>query len=211
MFGYETMKIRSIKRTKYNNCYTIFENGEELSFSMDITVKYKLKVGLEIDDSLFQDMCDEQNVINAKRKAHNFISYRPRSELEVRRKLKDLEYNQEVIENTIDFLYAFDYLNDEKFAMLFAKDHLKRKPAGKQKIRQELNQKGIDEDVTNKTIAILFEENDPEYFIRQAADKKLRQVSYKPIEKQKTAVINYLLRQGFGYAEIKHVLIELFE
>ncbi len=205
------MKIQSIKRTKYNNCYTIFESGEKISLSMDIAVKYKLKVGLEIESLQFEKMCNEQKTIEAKRKAHNFISYRPRSEFEVRRKLKFLKYNSEVIENTISFLYEFDYLNDEKFALLFAKDIIKSKPAGKKKIQIELKKKGIEESIIDNTIAMLFEEEYDTYdLIRKATKKKLKQVAYKDIDKQKTSIMNFLQRQGFDYSDITDVMREIF-
>lgn len=204
------MEIESLKKTRYNNCYIIFKEGEELSVSMDIAVKYKLKKNLDIPDDLIIQIKTEQQYIESKRVAHNYISYKPRSEYQVRQKLADKNYPDDVIESAIKFLYEFDYLDDTKFAKMFAEQYLAKKPSGKSKLRSELNNKGIDEGIINQIVRDSYENNDVNELIRQAAKKKLRQVSYKPIDKQKTALNNYLQRQGFDFSLIKEIIAELF-
>jgi SOS response regulatory protein OraA/RecX len=46
---------------------------------------------------------------------------------------------------------------------------------------------------------------------RLAAEKKLRAVSYKPIEKQKNALTSYLHRQGFSWDIIKQIIADNFD
>ena len=44
----------------------------------------------------------------------------------------------------------------------------------------------------------------------KAAEKKLRMVSYKPVEKQRESLVRYLQVNGFSWDIIKNVLIEVF-
>lgn len=204
------MIIESIKLTRGNNCFIVLDSGDELTISVDIAVENRLKKGSEIGDELLSAIKARQNLIDAKRIAHNYLSYRPRSEFEVRRKLKDKGFGKEVADETVRFLYEFNFLDDSKYAKAFARDLLKRKPAGKMKVTAELKKRGIDEALIEKTVDEIFADQDEAKLIRAASEKKLRQVSYKTVEKQKTALAGFLQRQGFSYEAIDEAIKEHF-
>ncbi len=173
-------------------------------------MKYSLRKGIDLSDELLKKIETEQNRMSAKQAAFKFASYKPRTCKQVEDKLRE-KYDYEIIEDTIAFLEEFDLLDDRKYAEMFIKDFIERKPSGKPRLRQELFRKGVSSVIVEETLEKLFPEEESINLARRAAEKKLRAVSYKPLEKQKSSLVSYLQRQGFSYEVIKAVLEENFE
>jgi len=74
--------------------------------------------------------------------AFHFLSFRSRSEKEMRDFLKKKEVLQ--IDETIDKLKELDFINDRKFIQEFVDSRSKNKPKGKKALIIELKRKGID-------------------------------------------------------------------
>ena len=70
-----------------------------------------------------------------KEKALHYLTYKMRSEFEVRQFLEEkYEADFESIEEIIEYLYSYNYLDDEKFARAFVKDKLNFSPVGRYKL-----------------------------------------------------------------------------
>ena len=63
------------------------------------------------------------------------------------------------------------------------------------------------EDSVNK----YFPDNKTMDLAKKASEKKLRTISYKPIDKQKKSLISFLQRQGFKWNIIKEILDSYFD
>jgi len=81
-----------------------------------------------------------------------FLSYRPRSEKEVRDKLKTKQVEPQIIEKIIAKLKEKKFLNDEEFARGWIENRIRFKPRSLRLIKIELKQKGIVEDIIDKMI-----------------------------------------------------------
>lgn len=129
---------------------------------------------------------------NNKRKdpvqiALRFIKFRARSEWEVENKLRQYGFSQEVITNTISKLKEKGFIDDEKFAYLYAYDSLVIRYKGPYRIRYELKQLHVDE-----------------YIIEDAIKKVLSEVNVDEIIEKLTEGLDEhkkkekLYRHGFG-------------
>ncbi len=85
--------------------------------------------------------------------ALRFLSYRPRSEKEVREKLESKKVESNIIEKIILKLKEKKFLNDEEFAKGWIENRNRFKPRSARLIKIELKQKGIKEDIFNKLIS----------------------------------------------------------
>lgn len=91
--------------------------------------------------------------------ALRFLSYRTRSEKEVRDKLKvqseklKVENSTVIIDRVIQKLKEKKFINDEEFARLFVENRLRFKPRSLRLIKLELKQKGIDAEIIEKLMA----------------------------------------------------------
>src|SRR3712207_6451025 len=75
--------------------------------------------------------------------AVKFLSYRPRSEKEVRDKMVEKNASSEIIEEVVRLLKEQRFLNDEDFAKWWVEQRTKFHPKSKRVLSLELRRKGI--------------------------------------------------------------------
>src|SRR3989344_6604171 len=80
-------------------------------------------------------------------KALKFLSYRPRSEKEIRDKLKKKKASEETINKIILRLKENNFINDEEFVRWWIEQRTNFKPRSLRLIKMELKQKGVSNDL----------------------------------------------------------------
>lgn len=144
-------------------------------------------------------------------KALHFLSFRPRSEKEIRDKLLSKKAPEEIIERIINSLKEHKFLNDEDFAKWFIEQRLRFRPKGMRIIKMELKQKGISKDIIESVIqnSEFIIQNDLES-AKKLVEKKFDK--YKDLEKQ--AIYQklgaFLARRGFDWGTIKKSIDDSF-
>jgi len=144
----------------------------------------------------------------ALQKLKQFCGYQERSHHEAVQKLWDLGIAKRDHDEIIAALIEEDYLNEERFALLFAGGKFRMKDWGKKKIVYGLKEKGVSEYNIKKALKTLDEEA---YLktLRTQAEKKyelLKSEQYL-IRRKKTA--DYLAQKGFESELITQVLKEI--
>jgi len=76
---------------------------QQLFIEIDDTIvsELDLYIGKEVTDHLIDIIQQKEALTKAKNDSIRFLSYRPRSEWEIKNKLKDKKYQSEIIEKTI--------------------------------------------------------------------------------------------------------------
>lgn len=139
----------------------------------------------------------------ALQKLKHFCGYQERSHAEARQKLYSLGLFKTEVEELISRLIEEEYLNEERFARLFASGKSRIRGWGKQKIRYELRQKGVSAFCINQALSAL---DDTEYaagFKRVAHKKWAALRGEKNIFVRKNKWQQFLLQRGFEPAIIK--------
>lgn len=187
-------------------CNIFIDN--EFSFSLipsDIEY-FKLKVGEEISLEKYKYITDTIIYIKAQNTALKYLGYKMRSEYEVRQKLQEKEFTEQIIERVIEFLIKYKYVDDRKYCTAFIKETLKLKPKGKYAIRLELSQKGINKNIIDEVLC--ESEIDEAEIIKGIIERKFKGIISED-SKEKKRIYNFLLRKGFGYDIIKNVFNEI--
>ncbi|MEI7744060.1 MAG: regulatory protein RecX [Chloroflexota bacterium] len=92
---------------------------------------------------------DPAKVLDA---AARYLEARPRSETEVRRKLRDLGYRSDLVEQTVARLIELGYIDDDAFARTWVDSRDRARPRGEHALRMELMRKGVERTVINGVI-----------------------------------------------------------
>lgn len=143
--------------------------------------------------------------------ALRFLSYRPRSEKEVREKLKTKKVEPLIIEKIIAKLIDKKFINDEEFAKGWVESRLRFKPRSLRLIKIELKQKGIDIETIDKMI------NDEGLMIndlenaKKLAEKKLERFKNLSREEIYQKLGRYLASKGFNWDTIKKTIDEVLK
>ena len=166
----------------------------------------------------YKEIKDEERVIkNLERsrkktfdRAVNLLTYKPRSITELReRLLEKIWTNQEIVEEVIEKLKKYGYLNDMQFAKDLAASKVRQKPIGKNRLRMDLLKKKLDKETIDKALAETFEETPENEIIDRAIAKRLR-IKGKPEEQNdKKKFSDHLLRLGFSYDIVRDKMREV--
>lgn len=143
-------------------------------------------------------------------RAVNLLTYKPRSIRELReRLLEKIWTNQEIVEEVIEKLKKYNYLNDEQFANDFAASKIRQKPIGKRRLRIDLVKRKLDKETIQKALDNTFEETPESEIIDRAIAKRLR-IKGKPEEQSdKKKFFDHLLRLGFSYDIVRDKMREV--
>ncbi len=129
-------------------------------------------------------------------KAANFCAYQERTQQEVRKRLAELEVDGDEAEEMIAWLIENNYLNEERFARIFAGSKFRQKRWGRLKIRQELKMRGVSEYCLK---AGMSEIDDEDYLqtLTDLLEKKAKEIKEPNPIKRKQKLLTYALSKGF--------------
>jgi regulatory protein len=139
--------------------------------------------------------------------AVRFLRYRPRSEREVRERLRHHGYDSEEIEATIASLKEKKLIDDVAFARFWADNRESFSPRGQRLMKMELRQKGIDGDIIQETVSG-EDDSDGAYRAAVVKARSLPRTDYGSFERR---LGDFLRRRGFGYGVIKPVIQRVWE
>ncbi len=183
------MHITKLEYQKKNpNRVNVYVDGK---FAVGIGVNDVIKLGIfnnqEITQGELTKIIEQSDFGKAFNSAINFISFRPRSEWEVRQRLKLKKY--ENIDEVVVKLKEIGQIDDDKFAQWWTEQRSTFRPKGGRLLNLELQRKGV-------KVKIKLE-NETELAMK-AIKKKL------PMEKEK--IYRYLVGRGFDYDTIGEVI-----
>ncbi|WP_029321610.1 regulatory protein RecX [Butyrivibrio sp. AE3004] len=167
---------------------------------------FKLCTGEEISSPVFDEICNIVIPKRAKIRAMNLLQKRDYTEYKLREKLKEGFYPEPIIDDTIEYLKSYRYIDDERFAEDYTRYHMESR--SRNRIRQDLMQKGIRTDIIDRIIENAYreEKNNPELDICVSL---LRKKHYDPdtiTYEEKQKLMAFLYRKGFGNEVITKAL-----
>lgn len=163
------------------------------------TVKYRLKVGQEIEETTIVEIQRNSELQSCFDSALNFITATIKTEKEIVDKLVKKGYLLEIANETVEKLKNYGYIDDFDYANRYVETY--KKTQGKRLIALKLKQKGVSEEDAEKAVSSIENQSEQAYILAQKymknklVDKKNLQKCYK-----------YLLSKGFDYDECKFVV-----
>jgi len=139
-------------------------------------------------------------------RAYRFLSFRPRSEKEIKNYLKRKKVPDEAIQKVVDELKRQKLVDDLEFARWWIEQRQTFRPKGKIALQMELGQKGVDREVTQGVIDEMVDEL---ALAKKAFQKK--KVAYEKLSQRefRQKMSAFLARRGFSWSTIKETLDEL--
>lgn len=139
----------------------------------------------------------------AKLRAMHLLNAMSRTEEQLKVKLRQGHYTEDVIEQALSYVKSFGYVNDEAYARQFAE--CKKGVKSKKEMSALLIGKGLDKKIIEQTLGDVYGEEDA----KQAIQKLIAKKKFDPKtaeEKEKSKMYGYLTRKGFSYEDIRQVI-----
>lgn len=176
---------------------------DRYAFGLAAIEAARLQRGQVLSDEDIEELKERDSFEKAHDRALRFLSYRPRSEAEVRRYLQGKAVSPVVEEEVIERLTRAKLLDDLAFARYWVENRESFNPRGLRMLRYELRQKGLSEE----TIAQALTDLDQEDSAYQAALRRGRRLAHLDQISFRQKLGAHLLRRGFPY-EVVNLAVE---
>lgn len=205
------MLVTAITRQKKDETkYNVFIDGAYVfALPMQDILYFKLKEGREVSEETVEYIRNSLIYIKAQDMALHYIGYKMRTVKEIRMKLEEKGFSEEVIEKVIAFLEKYGYADDREYCRKYIKEKLRAKPKSSLVLKIELKQRGISSRVIDEVLAEteLDEEGDAFRWL----EKKSRGQWPPEDEKKKKQLYDFLLRKGYSYDTIREAFRQMNE
>lgn len=167
---------------------------------------YHLKEGERISEESLEEILSKVLPKRAKLRSMNLLKGREYTEYQIREKLRQGLYPEEVIDEAVEYVKSYHYIDDRRYAKDYIVYYSESRSRGR--IEQDLLRKGISRELIHKVYEEdLCEENLPDEI--PLIEKWLEKKSYDKEsagyqERQKMGA--FLYRKGFSLDNIERIL-----
>jgi regulatory protein len=168
--------------------------------------KYEIRENCEISEVVYREITEIILPKRCKLRAMNLLQKRDYTTRQLTDKLKEGMYPQDIIDEAIEYVTSYRYLDDDRYARDYITYHMSTR--SRNRIIQDLTSKGIDRDTIITLMDEIYQEDQGEAELDQIK-KLLARKNYDPENtdfKEKQKIMAFLMRKGFSLADIQKVM-----
>ena len=171
---------------------------------------YGMKVGAQLSQSDYQTIMNEVLPKRAKLRSMNLLKSKDYTKEQLKRKLREGFYPEMVIDEAIEYVKSYHYIDDYRYCIQFIEYNAGAK--SRQRMIRDLGIKGVDREVILKAMdelsknASLYSEDE---LIRDLIMKKNYDIQTTDI-KEKQRIMRYLYGKGFSMESINKAIGMLY-
>lgn len=173
--------------------------------------RYHLKAGEEIREADYRQIVEELLPKRAKLRAMNLLLKKDYTTAQLREKLQDGGYPEEITQQALDYVDSFHYTDDLRYAVDYISCHQEKKT--RMRMEQDLRARGISKEVLEQAWE-KWERSGGEQDERGMIEELLRKRGYDPEaatpERQKKEYA-FLMRKGFSAEEVRRAVFGRFD
>ena len=191
------MKITS-KAGNGNKVHIYIDGEYTLTLYDDFWYMSGYSENQEISEDELASLKEEAGFRSAYEKGLQYLSMRAYSQKELYNKLK-VKYGEDASARAVEKMLYYGYLNDEAFALSYAKHLFEVKKFDLRRISYELKMKGVSTENVDNALKSL--DNEPiQRIIDMIGSKYLKNLEN---EKDRKRIVNRFVRMGYSYHDIK--------
>lgn len=200
------MQITDIRRGKDGaEKYHLYVDGNYLlTVHEQVYYENHLAVGQTVTGRDLDSLQQQSQFIWAKSLALQHLSRRSMSAKQLKDKLKE-RVGEEAADMAVERMAELGYLDDADYAGRLARDMTNLRKLGPDRIRRELQAKGIDRELASLTVEEL--ESDPQEAVLELLNGKLARLAAETMEsgeaKDRNRLFARLTRMGYGFDDIR--------
>ena len=198
----QIQKRRNNRRSIFLDDGSVFGVSEDVFFSIPVHIGDTL-TDQQLDEILGAD--SQQKILDV---ALNLLSFRMRSKAELMRRLKRKNFNEDGIYAVMKKLETKGYIDDQKFALVFAREKVRRKLIGPVALRSEFSVHGLDPDIVEYTLKKTYDEISEQTLMDQLLAKRRVPLNEPLSLKEKQNAVNTLRNKGFSWDRIQEMLVK---
>jgi regulatory protein len=192
-------------RRKRVNVY--LDSKFAFSLEAEVVLAEGLRVGQKLTSEQIRALARADNFQRCLNAAMHYLSYRPRSEFELRERLGRRNFDRESVEEVLARLKERGLVDDTEFAQFWQDNRQAFSPRSSALTRLELRRKGVAEEIIGQVVRTV---SDGESAYR-AALGKARRLPVSDYQSFRRRLGAYLRRRGFSYGVINNTVQQLWQ
>ena len=175
------------------------DNGEVWVLYSGELRSCSLAEGTELTQTQYEQIRCDIIGKRAKKRAMHLLEKMDRTEQQLRKKLLESEYPEDLAEEAIAYVKRFHYVDDARYADSYVR--LKGAAKSRGKLLAELQNKGIDRELACRVLSEYEDERDEQQMILELMRKRNYDPQTASLQEQRR-MYGYLMRRGFQSADI---------
>ena len=127
-----------------------------IELALDVMERSGIHVGDDVTAKDLAQLREDDAKWSVRQAALHLLSYRPRAEQELRRRLRSKGFPPALVEWCLRLLEEQGLIDDHAFASAFVRSRIRLRPRGRFRLAQELRQKGVSAEVAEQAIDQAF-------------------------------------------------------
>jgi regulatory protein len=129
------------------------------------------------------------------------LSYRSRSEKELKERLEKKGFSESHISGTLRRLKQAGFIDDQALALDLKRQALDNKLLGHKSAKQFLLSRGLPDEIVNTSL--IYDEETERQTIQKLIEKKLKTMGACPDKKKRKKLWDFLVRKGYTFSTIR--------
>lgn len=193
------MQITDIHQTSPGRLTVTLAGGDEIKSTLGVVTDMRLYSGREMDPAAVSELKSASLRALARERALEYLSRRPMSCAELKKKLIEKGEDEDVAEYCVGWLSEHGLIDDESYAAAVAR-HYAAKGYGPGRVRTELSRRGIARELWDSALDAMPENVDK-------LDRFISSRLHDPDDRDEVRRISQaLFRRGYSWDEIRRAL-----
>jgi len=196
------MKVTALKQQSRNKNRVNVYLDDQFAFGLAKIEAVRLRIGQELTQADLARLKAADGVEQAHERALRFLGVRPRSEAEVRQRLRRQGVDEAILEEVLERLRRAGLVDDQAFAKYWIENRTTFRPKSKRAMLVELRRKGVATEVLDEALSA----SDDSQAAYDVARKRAPRLAKLPEPDFRRKLSEFLGRRGFSYDIIEPVL-----
>lgn len=163
------------------------------------TAALQIEEGTSLSEENWERICEEILLPRAKSRALHILERMDRTEYQLRMKLREDHYPEEIVEAAVAYVKSYHYIDDLRYAQTFIR--ARQSSLSRLQLCRKLSERGISQETAEQAFLDEYTETDAHLI-----DRYLEQKHYNPetTDKKETArLYRSLCSKGFSPSEVR--------
>ncbi len=195
------------RQTRRKRLSVYLSAGQTLSLTADVAARFRIGAGQTLTPDRVEAIAAAQAREDATAAALRLVSFRPRSETEMRRALARRSVSPALRDEVVSRLRELGLVDDAAFALSFVASRDRRSPRSRRLLAQELRLKGVARETASLS-ADAVDDADAAYRAGGRKASAMRGLDFPDFERR---LGGFLLRRGFSYETTRGTVRRLWQ
>lgn len=194
--------VDQVEALSGGRCLVCLEDGRSFPLYKKELDQFGIREGEALAPERGEEIFKELLPKRAKLCAMNYLQHMDRTEQQLRRKLAELSYPEEIAEQAVAYVKSYHYIDDVRYALNYIES--KKENKSMRLMEQELFQKGVSQEDIQAALSQI-DAPDEERQILAWLEKK--HYSAEEADRSETErMIRFLLRKGYQLSAIRKTM-----